>query len=247
MFFFFFLKNDHKKLVEERVYFLLSLVVEDPGSSVQEPKAELGGKNWCRGPGRSICLLTCYSQLAGSDFLYYLRPPAQGWNWPQWVEPSHINRQSRQSTTGQSDGDIFFNQGSLFWKDSSSCQADMKLEHTVSSPAIYGEGEGINLYTNNPDTEKEREKNSQVKQNINSESWQKWFLKGKLCVITIHNHVFISYSYVFTIISRDSKISNSILEIAVGTGKMAKKEKEPAAKPDDLGFIPRTHMVVGNH
>ena len=46
----------------------------------------------------------------------------------------------------------------------------MKLEHTVSSPAIYGEGGGINLYTNNPDTEKEREKNSQVKQNINSES-----------------------------------------------------------------------------
>lgn len=49
------------------------------------------------------------------------------------------------------------------------------------------------------------------------------------------------------IISRDSKISNSILEIALGSGEMTKKDKEPAAKPDDLGLVPRTHVVVGEY
>lgn len=77
--------------------------------SGQEP----GGRSWCGGHGGwGCCLLTCLA-----CFLMESWPPAQAWQYPQWV-PSPTN--AAQSYRH------FLNWGSLLSDDFSLCQVDIK-------------------------------------------------------------------------------------------------------------------------
>lgn len=84
----------------------LSLKEVRAASQGRKLKARIGAE-----AKKDFCLQSYSSGLALPASLQLPRPPAPGWHFPQWAEPSHIHHQSRIHTTGvltvQSGGSIF--------------------------------------------------------------------------------------------------------------------------------------------
>lgn len=65
-----------KKLLKERVYFTLQVIVHHWSKSEQELKPETGGKNWSKN-NEEYCLLACFSCLLSLLSHINPEPPAQ--------------------------------------------------------------------------------------------------------------------------------------------------------------------------
>lgn len=79
--------HDSKQHGEERIYFILQLVVHHAGTLGQKFKQ---GRSQTPGqrPGRSaVYWLALLSYMSG--------PSAQGWRLPQWAGSSYINHQPK--------------------------------------------------------------------------------------------------------------------------------------------------------